>query len=65
MTGLAKENIQFPWANRKNTVSDVSLQYFKNIDSKKIEQLYEIYRIDFEMFGYEAGQYFSIDDKQQ
>ena len=61
---MDKEKIQFPWANRKNTVSDVSLQYFKNIDSEKIEQLYEIYRIDFEMFGYEAEQYFSIDDKQ-
>ena len=61
---MDKEKIQFPWANRKNTVSDVSLQYFKNIDSEKIEQLYEIYKIDFEMFGYEAEQYFSIDDKQ-
>ena len=61
---MAKENIQFPWANRKNTVSDVSLQYFKNIDMEKIEQLYQIYRIDFEMFGYEAGQYLSMDNKQ-
>ena len=61
---MAKENIQFPWTNRKNTVSDVSLQYFKNIDREMIEQLYEIYRIDFEMFGYEADQYFSIDNNQ-
>ena len=61
---MAKENIQFPWTNRKNTVSDVSLQYFKNVDTEKIEQLFEIYRIDFEMFGYEAGQYLSMDNKQ-
>ena len=48
----------------KNTVSDVSLQYFKNVDRKKIEQLYQIYRIDFGMFGYEAGQYLIMDNKQ-
>jgi hypothetical protein len=63
LTGLVKENIQFPWTNRKNTVSDVSLLYFKNVDREKIEQLFDIYRIAFEMFGYQAGQYLSMDNK--
>ena len=60
MTGLGKENIQFPWANKKNTATSGSLEYFKDIGREKTEELFEIYRIDFEMFEYEVQDYFNI-----
>ena len=33
-------------------------EYFKEIDVKSKRKLYEIYRIDFEMFGYSPEEYF-------
>ena len=60
MTGLSEDNIQFPWANKKNTPSNVSLQYFNTIGKEKIRRLFEIYRIDFEMFGYQLEEYLKI-----
>ena len=49
---------KFPWANKKGSVDDVSLQYFRQIDSESILGLYNIYKIDFEMFDYYANEYF-------
>jgi len=57
LTGLSEDNLQFPWANRKNTPSNVSLDYFKTIGAEKTRRLFEIYRVDFEMFGYQVDQY--------
>ena len=48
---------KFPWANKKSSVDDVSLQYFKQIDANSILKLYNIYKIDFEMFDYDANDY--------
>ena len=48
---------QFPWANKKGATKDSSLDYFKQIDAKSILKLYEIYKIDFEMFGYSVSEY--------
>ena len=51
---------KFPWANKKSSVDDVSLQYYKQLDAKSILRLYDIYKIDFEMFDYYANDYFPM-----
>ena len=48
----------FPWTNRKQAASNISFQYFGEINKEKTQQLLEIFRIDFEMFGYSAEDYF-------
>ena len=60
LTGLAGEGIVFPWTNRKNTASNVSLEYFLTIGRERTHRLWQIYQIDFEMFGYQAEEYFRI-----
>ena len=37
-----------------------SLEYFSKLKKSQIEQLYQIYKIDFEMFGYSAKDYLSL-----
>ena len=50
--------------DKKHSISkkyDKPTDYFKNELSKNdIEKLYEIYRLDFEMFGYSADEYFDL-----
>ena len=55
---MTRENILFPWANRKRAASNISFQYFGEIDQEKTQELLEIFKIDFEMFGYTAKDYF-------
>jgi len=50
----------FPWANKKDTGQEVGLQYFRQIDLARTRQLYETYRIDFEMFQYDVSPYFEL-----
>jgi hypothetical protein len=52
----------FPWANRKRTASNISFQYFGEIDQEKTQELLEIFKIDFEMFGYTAEEYFDAKE---
>ena len=52
----------FPWTNKKNHHTDtsqepLSVKYFRQIDRDSIQQLYNIYKIDFEMFGYSVQDY--------
>ena len=49
-----------PWTNKKSLVDDISLQYFKQIYAKSILALYNIYKIDFEMFDYYVSDYFMM-----
>ena len=35
----------------------VSLRYFRSIDKENVKKLYDIYRIDFEMFAYSIEDY--------
>ena len=35
----------------------ISLRYFRNIDKQSVKKLYDIYKIDFEMFGYSIEDY--------
>ena len=52
--------LAFPWANRKDTSENTSLSYFKLIDLKRTLKLYEIFRLDFEMFNYTVIDYLNL-----
>ena len=43
--------------DKTTSSSEQSLKYFKDIELKKVKQLYEHYLQDFEIFGYSADQY--------
>jgi len=61
ISNLNVDESQFPWANKKGTknmTENISLKYFKEIDKNHLRELYQIYRIDFEMFGYSEDEYF-------
>ena len=61
----------FPWTNKKSHAAvnsnnnkagnssqePLSLKYFRLIGGNRIKKLYNIYKIDFEMFGYSVQQY--------
>ena len=64
-SGLAALNVTLPWANRRASKENLSLEYFKQLTQSQVEKLYQIYLPDFQMFGYEADQYFSLLKKQQ
>jgi hypothetical protein len=70
MTGMDQEQIlnnlsQFPWANSHRTSVETSVEetrdlvtsYFDQLTMPEKMELYEIYRPDFEMFGYDATTY--------
>jgi len=60
ISGLKEKNISFPWANKKDTKSEVGLKYFKQLDLERTKQLYKIYKVDFEMFQYDTEEYFQL-----
>ena len=52
----------FPWTNKKNhhpesSQEPLSVKYFRQIDRDSVLKLYNIYKIDFEMFGYSVQDY--------
>lgn len=59
-------DFEFPWANRNKAKRPVNsplystaLEYFtQELDLGQLEELYRIYRVDFDMFGYSAKEYF-------
>ena len=56
--------VKRPWANKqvnkRNGDQDPSLQYFQQISKKQVQDLFDIYRLDFEMFDYSAQEYFDL-----
>ena len=60
VSGLSTTNMTLPWANRKNTGLDVSLEYFSRIGLDRLIRLYQIYKVDFLMFDYEVQPYTDI-----
>ena len=62
-SGLASTNISLPWANRRGSGEQGSLDYFRQLDLDRTQRLYAIYRLDFEMFGYSVQPYFDIFKK--
>jgi len=59
-SGLAAANISLPWANKRGSGHQISLDYFQGLSLTQVKRLYEIYKPDFEMFGYTAEPYFQL-----
>ena len=51
----------FPWINSHLSINSnhrqLSLKYFNEIDEESLKKLYNIYKYDFEMFGYNVNDY--------
>ena len=47
---------------KSSSSSAKSLEFFKEIESDKIRQLFEHYRFDFEIFDYSASEYLALSD---
>ena len=60
VSGLSSTNISLPWANRKNFGNDAKLHYFSKIGMDRLIRLYNIYKIDFEMFDYDVQPYMDL-----
>ena len=45
---------------RKDTSENISLSYFKLIDLERTLELYDIFRLDFEMFNYSVIDYLNL-----
>ena len=52
MAGVEFENVQAHKSHGEST-KNLTMEYFGQLDSETINQLYELYRVDFEMFGYD------------
>ena len=48
--------------DKSSSSSTKSLEFFKEIESDKIRQLFEHYRYDFEIFDYSAEEYLGLSD---
>ena len=40
--------------------ADATLEWFRNLTKTQVTKLYEVYRLDFEMFGYSIEPYYSV-----
>ena len=46
------------------STNDLTRKYFSEIDLNTAKQLYELYNVDFEMFGYNPEEYFKCTRKK-
>ena len=62
VSGLSSTNLTIPWTNRRrtNSSSELALDYFRQLDQATVARLVDIYRIDFEMFGYDYQPYLNL-----
>jgi hypothetical protein len=60
VSGLSQTNLTLPWTNRRNSSAPVALRYFAQLDLPTVRALHAIYRIDFQMFGYDVEPYFQL-----
>ncbi|KAL7632348.1 UNVERIFIED_CONTAM: hypothetical protein RMT77_017351 [Armadillidium vulgare] len=57
VTGL-KEKLEPIWLHKNNNNTSSLLKlYFNQLSKEEINKLYEIYKLDFELFGYKFGKY--------
>jgi len=49
---LGEAGVEFPWANRRSANSSKTVEYFKPLGRARMDRLFSIYQIDFEMFSY-------------
>ena len=60
-SNLSISSSSFPWINSHSSHNRdhkrLSLKYFREIDNESLKKLYDIYKYDFEMFGYSVDEY--------
>ena len=44
--------------SKSGRADEQTLQYFKMLDKKVLKEVYKLYEVDFELFGYSADLYF-------
>ena len=57
MTGIEFEQLHKNEHSKGGNTDDVLEDYFAQLDRKVVMKLYEMYRVDFEMFGYSLDDY--------
>ena len=45
------------------STSELAGNYFRQLDLRTVKKLYELYKVDFEMFGYSPDSYFNMAKK--
>ena len=45
------------------STKDLARKYFSEMDIDTVKRLYQLYKVDFEMFGYTPDEYFKIARK--
>ena len=49
--------------NYKKDTKSVNIEYFSQLSKSQVQKLYDIYRMDFELFNYNIDNYYPIIDK--
>ena len=57
IAGMEFENIAVRNPSRGGNSSDVAMEYFNEVTKEDVEKLYELYKIDFQLFGYSPHLY--------
>ena len=57
IAGMEFENIAVRNPSRSGNSSDVAMEYFSEVTKQDVEKLYELYKIDFQLFGYSPHLY--------
>ena len=63
MAGIQFEDIQVHKSSGGGT-KELARKYFGLLDRKTVDQLYEFYKVDFEMFGYSPEVYQSYSNQE-
>ena len=61
MAGVELESISTNPSSGGST-SELAREYFSQLDKDDVEKLYQLYKMDFEMFGYSPDLYFNINE---
>ena len=60
---MIHQTIKISLETHKSSGGDTKIlakKYFSDLDLNTVKDLYEIYKVDFEMFGYSPGKYFDL-----
>ncbi|KAG7170721.1 Carbohydrate sulfotransferase 11-like 11 [Homarus americanus] len=54
-----EDSLQVEWIHRTSNTktSDIASTYFSQLTANQVDQLYQKYRLDFELFGYDYEDY--------
>ena len=58
VTSLTYTTVKNPRGGRGESTAEAAMRYFSQLDKKTIRDLYEVYKVDFEMFLYDREGYY-------